>query len=98
MVDVAEANGSAPVYRAAVESTAAHGGKTLSVLRDPPTVPDEMRVELANQLLTQSIEELDIGFGRSNQGGKTGREMRTALNGMEQEMALVAQTNSMTVS
>lgn len=86
------------VCRAAVEQTAAQGGKTLSILKDPPSVPEEMRIELAKQLLTQSIEELDIGFGRSNQGGRTGREMRKALTEMEQEMALLAQTNALSVS
>ncbi|TKY89878.1 hypothetical protein EX895_001175 [Sporisorium graminicola] len=88
-----------PVCRAAVEQTAAQGGTTLSILRDPPSVPHEMRVELAKQVLTQAIDELDIGFGRSNQGGCTGREMRTALNGMQTELAmLAAQTSSLSVS
>ncbi|SNX85249.1 uncharacterized protein MEPE_03958 [Melanopsichium pennsylvanicum] len=90
---------SAPVLRAAVEQMAAQGGKTLSILKDAPSVPEEMRIELIKQLLTQSIEELDIGFGRSNQGGRTGREMRTALNEIEQEIALLAQqTRSLSVS
>lgn len=88
----------APVCRAAVEQTNAQGGKTLSILKDPPSVPQEMRVELAKQLLTQSIEELDIGFGRSNQGGRTGREMRKALDEMEEEMALLSQTSSLSVT
>lgn len=88
----------APVCRIAVEQTAAQGGKILSVLRDPPSVPDEMRLQMAKQLLQQSIEELDIGFGRSNQGGGTGREMRTALQEMEEEMVLLAKTNSLSVS
>lgn len=89
----------ASVYHAAVEQTTAQGGKTLSILKDAPSIPQEMRVELAKQLLTQSIEELDIGFGRSNQGGRTGREMRTALNEMEEEMTMLAQqTSSLSVS
>lgn len=88
----------APVCRAAVEQAAAQGSNTLSILRDAASVPEEMRVELARQLLTQSIEELDIGFGRSNQGGRAGIEMRTALQEMEEEMALLAQTRSMSVS
>ncbi|CBQ68348.1 conserved hypothetical protein [Sporisorium reilianum SRZ2] len=90
---------SVPVCRAAVEQTAAQGGQTLSILRDPPLVPHEMRVELAKQVLTQAIDELDIGFGRSNQGGGTGTEMRTALNDMQAELALLAaQTSSLSVS
>ena len=94
--DSAAAN--ARVCRAAAEQTAAQGGETLSILRDPPSVPDEMRVELAKQLLTQAVEELDIGFGRSNQGGRTGLEMRTALLEMEAELSLLAKTSSMSVS
>uniref|UniRef100_V5EC22 SET domain-containing protein n=2 Tax=Kalmanozyma brasiliensis (strain GHG001) TaxID=1365824 RepID=V5EC22_KALBG len=88
----------AAVCRAAMEQTSAQDGQTLSILRDPPSVPDEMRIDLAKQLLTQAIEELDIGFGRSNQGGRSGREMRTALTEMEEEMALLARTNSLSVS
>lgn len=95
----ATAAASAPVCRAAVEQTAAQGGQTLSILRDPPSVPQEMRIELAKQVLTQAIDELDVGFGRSNQGGGTGREMRTALNDMETELAmLAAKTSSLSVS
>ncbi|ETS64179.1 hypothetical protein PaG_01416 [Moesziomyces aphidis] len=88
----------ATVCQAAVEGTNARDGQTLSILRDPPSVPDEMRVDLAKQLLVQAVEELDIGFGRSNQGGRTGHEMRTALNGMQQELQLLAQTSAMSVS
>ncbi|SOV06875.1 uncharacterized protein UDID_05707 [Ustilago sp. UG-2017a] len=89
----------AAVCRAAVQQTAARADqRTLSILKNAPSVPEEMRVELAQQMLTQAIEELDIAFGRSNQGGRTGREMRKALSEMEQEIALLKQTSSMSVS
>lgn len=98
-VQMHQALPSIPVCRAAVEQTAARGdGKTLSILRDPPSVPEEMRIELAQQLLTQSVEELDIGFGRSNQGASTAREIRKALSDIEDEMALLKQTSEISVS
>lgn len=89
----------APICRAAVEQASARGdSKTLSILKEPPSVPEDMRLELAQQLLTQSIQELDIGFGRSNQGGRTGREMRKALQELQEEAALLAQTRALSVS
>ncbi|KAN0065933.1 hypothetical protein ACQY0O_001066 [Thecaphora frezii] len=62
-----------------------------SVLRHPPSVPEEARLAFAREVLRQALEELEVGFGRRNGGGATGRDVRRALEELEHEEALVAQ-------
>lgn len=71
------------------ESLTERRGGVASLLKNPITIPAERRLQVARQLLIQAIEELAIGFGRSNQGGKAGQEMRMALKELEQEAAML---------
>ncbi|KAL1706917.1 hypothetical protein EV121DRAFT_256712 [Schizophyllum commune] len=50
----------------------------------PPTGPP--RLKLAYETLLRAREELLIGFGRANEGGKVGRSVRDALAALEKEM------------
>ncbi|KAL1721019.1 hypothetical protein EV715DRAFT_249315 [Schizophyllum commune] len=50
----------------------------------PPTGPP--RLKLAYETLLRAREELLIGFGRANEGGKVGRSVRDALAALEKEI------------
>ena len=52
----------------------------------PPTGPP--RLKLAYETLLRAREELLIGFGRANEGGKVGRSVRDALAALESVVVL----------
>lgn len=62
-----------------------------SVLKNAPSIPQAARIAFAQQILVQAIAELDIAFGRNNEGGETGKDLRRALRELEQEQAMMAE-------
>lgn len=57
--------------------------------RYPPSGPNRLR--LAYKTLTKAHEELTIGFGRVNQGGFMGNEVREVLVRLEKELGVWTQ-------
>ncbi|EPQ30987.1 uncharacterized protein PFL1_01176 [Pseudozyma flocculosa PF-1] len=62
-----------------------------SILRQPPVIPTDARLAFAKQVLVQALRELEIGFGRRNEGGEAGRSVKRTLEELERESAIVTQ-------
>lgn len=55
----------------------------------PPSGP--ARLKLAHETLVRALEELRIGFGKSNGGGEVGKEVRETILGLEKELGIWTQ-------
>lgn len=57
-----------------------------SVGRYPPSGPQRLR--LAYETLVKALEEMHVGFGKSNEGGRMGKDIREILVRLEKELGV----------